>query len=110
MRTRSERRRFAKRVIRKRKKIILNVLTTHNSTWFKDPFEYGYIYENELRNNNIMNAYACGWNKKTKTRKACANYRHHGQYGPAKRYCHHDGKQVESSNIDLRNYINNRDI
>lgn len=101
--TRGERRRLTNRIIRKRKRKILTIL--HRPSWcIKDPFKNGEIYEGELRNNNIMNMYSCGWSRKTKARKACANYRHHGAYGVAKYYMHHDKKQIEDGKIQLKEF------
>ena len=104
--TRGERRRLTNNIIRKRKKKLLTILFRPN--WYKkDPFENNDAYEGELRNNNIMNRYSRGFYRKTKTRKRCAAYRHHGSYGPAKRYTSHDKQQIEDGEIQLKEFSYN---
>jgi len=101
--TRGERRRLTNRIIRKRKIKILSILYKP-SLLRKNPFESGDAYEGELRNNNIMNRYGFGFRRKTKTRRACAAYRHHGSFGPAKRYTSHDRRQVDDGNQQIQEY------
>ena len=104
--TRGERRRLTNRIIRKRKIKILSILYKP-SLLRKNPFESGDAYEGELRNNNIMNRYGFGFRRKTKTRRACAAYRHHGSFGPAKRYMSHDKKQIDDGKIQLKEFSYN---
>ena len=103
MKTRGERRRITKNIIKKRKRKLLGILIPKD--WIsrgRDPFENGELYENELKNNNMMNAYGGGCYRKTKTRKASATYRHHVAYGPAKRYTKHDRLQIEKLESQLK--------
>ena len=97
---RGERRRLTKRIIKKRK-IKLSTILCRPTWWHKDPIEDGDIYEGELKNNNMMNAYGGGCYRKTSARKACATYRHHGAYGAAKQYTSHDKRQIEDGENQL---------
>ena len=108
MRYRGERRRVTKNIIKKRKKKLLGEVI--HSIYFclrGDPFENGDIYEGELKNNNVMNAWGGGGTrKKTNTRKSCAAYRHHGSFGPANNYMSHDKKQLVDGEQQIKEFIN----
>lgn len=106
MRTRGERRRITKNIIKKRKHIIIDILTVDRYSCQSrgNPFEENELYEGELKNNNMMNAYGGGCYRKTSSRKAYQTYRHRGMYGPAKRYCAHDKQQIEDGEYQLKEF------
>lgn len=108
MRSRGERRRITKNIIKKRKKKLLEQLVSLNYLHFRgSPLENGRICEGELKNNNVMNAWGGGGTcKKTNTRKSCAAYRHHGSFGPANNYMSHDKKQLIDGEQQIKEFIN----
>lgn len=108
MRTRGERRRITKNIIKKRKHIIIDILTVYRRScqYRGNPFEENELYEGELKNNNMMNAYGGGCYRKTTSRKASQTYRHHGRFGPACRYMAHDKRQLEAGKQQIEEFIN----
>lgn len=107
MRYRGERRRVTKNIIKKRKKKILHILTSYRKHYRdNNPFENNELYEGELKNNNMMNAYGGGCYRKTTSRKASQTFRHHGRYGPAYRYMAHDERQLEAGKQQIEEFIN----
>ena len=108
LRTRGERRKITKNIIKKRKHIIIDILTVYRRSCQSrgNPFEENELYEGELKNNNMMNAYGWGCYRKTNGRKAYQTYRHRGSYGPAKHYTAHDKQQLEAGKQQIEEFIN----
>lgn len=94
MRNRSIIRKHKFRMIEKRKKLL------------KSKFNYIPKYEGLLTNNNEANR--ANYHKiKTNTRKSCASYRHHGDYGEANKYSPHDRRQIQDMKYQLKEYLSN---
>jgi hypothetical protein len=98
-RTREYRRAVRKRKIEQRKQKIKDV-----RRFYDEEYENGYVHGRKIQSavfgdkgglfsKGYYGAIVSG--VKTKTKNACASYRHKGGYGKAVKYSGHDKKQIE---------------